>query len=1199
MTKAERRAAYRFDRFTLDLDRGTLLTSGGAELPLRPKAFALLQLFVENAGRLLDRDTIMQAIWPDVFVTDDSITQCVGDIRRALGDEAQHLLRTVPRRGYLFAELSPAEPATPVPDVDDLSPQPSATRGPAEPAGASTVAKAERRQLTVLSCGPIGSTALAERLDPEDLSGIIRTRQARCTAEIVRLGGHVATCLGDGILAYFGYPQAYEDAAERAVRAGLAIVRAADDPKLGLDATVQMRVGIATGLVVSDTIDSVPGELAVGKPLNLAAQLQAVAEPGAVLIAESTRRLVGELFVLKNRGRRFLKGFTAPVQAWQVTGDSAAESRFEALRGASLAPLVGRRQELALLLDRWKQAKEGEGQAVLLAGAPGIGKSRLIRALRDRLAGEPHAYLGYYCAPHRQDSPLQPVIAHLERAAGFTRDDDPGRKLAKLAALLAQGSEDAARMAPLLMPLLSIPTGRHYPLLEMSPQRQRERTLAALVDQLAGLATHRPVLLVWEDVHWADPTSLELLGLTIDRLQFLPVLALVTFRPEFTPFWSGHTHATSLTLNRLSRESCSRLVMGLTGGRPLPATVLDQIAAKTDGVPLFIEELTKAVLEAGIMREESGRYMLERPLLPMAVPATLHDSLMARLDHLAPIKEVAQVASVIGREFSYELLAAIADRDQDELTEALRQLTAAELVFRRSHPSHISYVFKHALVRDAAYASLLKSRRRQLHKRIAEVLEEHFPHVAESEPEVLAHHWGEASVASKAAVYRQRAGEQALARSATTEALAELALGLEILQGCPDDPERQCRELSLQVAMGAALVAAKGPAAPETAQAYMQAAKLCRQLGEQRRLVPVLFGLWASHNVRDEPGAARVVAAELLGLAEQGLQGAAAALGHRALGTTLLLQGEFATSRTHLERLLALDRSTAGPVPAFPYPFDPWVTGKAYLSVTLLLLGHPEQALARADEALAEAQRLAHHNSLALTLFCRCVLDQLVRDRPNLAAHAEALSTLAAEQGFAYWLTVGTIFHGWALVEDGELAAGIARMQEGLAACRATGAKAYVPDILGMIAEAHRRAGDIRQAQKLLAEALDHVVRMDSRHVEAELHRLQGELLLASTPPDQAGVEASFRRAIDLARGQQARWWELRAALSLARLWHGQGKRSRAHELLASIYAQFREGFDLADLRETRAWLDTLDPTMPARDDPTCRAQPKALPLPE
>lgn len=1189
------RVAYRFEGFTLDLARGALLAPSGAELPLRPKSFALLRLLVEHAGRLLDRDAILEAVWPGVYVTDDSITQCVRDVRKALGDEAGRLLKTVPKRGYLLAvKVAPVEPtmAEPVParapadgpscstssrEGEDATQRPPASPGRTQPEESPRPVEGERRQLTVLFCDLVGSTALAERLDPEDFSSTIRAYQRRCAAAVTRRGGHVANYLGDGVLAYFGYPHAQEDAAERAVRAGLAIIEESEDLKPDPDRMLQVRVGIATGLVVGEpTCKDTLGSVALGKPLNLAARLQAAAEPGTVLIAEGTQRLVGGLFVLEDLGSYTLKGFAAPVRAWRVTGEGTSANRFAALRGTSLAPLVGRRQELGLLLDRWQQAKEGEGQVVLLAGEAGIGKSRLVQALRDRLAVEPHIHLGHQGSPHHQDSPLWPVIAQLERAAGFARGDDPARKLAKLEALLAQGNDDIARAMPLMASLLSIPSEERYPPLETNPQRQREQTLAALVDQLAGLASRRPVLLVWEDTHWADPTSLELLELVIDRVQSLPVLAVITFRLEFAPPWSSYAHLTWLTLNRLGRRRCTQLVTGLTGGTPLPAGVLDPIVVRADGVPLFVEELTKAVLESGLLREEDGRYELERPLTSLAIPTTLQDSLMARLDRLGPAKGVAQIAAVIGREFPHELLAAVIGGDEQELAEALRRLMAAGLIFRRASSLQPTYTFKHALVRDTAYQSLLRDRRRQLHARTARALERCFPLMVEAEPEVLARHWAEAGEVARSVVYHLKAGERALGRSATAEALAQLTAGLEALASLPDGLERRRRELDLRIALGSALCAAKGQGSPETARAYARARELCNELGEERRLVPVLLGLWVSHNARDELAAARAAAAQLLELAEQKRDGAAAILGHRALGATLFQLGEFAAARTYLEQLLAAPYDATSSRSLVFLPYHPRVSGRAWLALTLAVLGYPDQALGQSDQALAEAGQLRHHNTTALVLCLRCSLAQFLRDRQAVAAHVGTLLALAAEQGFAYWMAIGLLFQGWAQAETGELAAGIAGMRRGLAACEATGAQAYAPYNLALLADACRRAGDPLQGRGLLDEAMARLTRTGARYGEAELLRIDGELRLALPRPDRDGAETSFRAALEIAQHQEARTVELRAAVSLARLWADRGQQEQARELLACLYGWFTEGHHIRDLVEAKSLLEAL-----------------------
>ncbi len=835
---------------------------------------------------------------------------------------------------------------------------------------------------------------------------------------------------------------------------------------------------------------------------------------------------------------------------------------------------MGRAQELTLLLDRWEQAKEGEGQAVLIGGEPGIGKSRLVQALRERLAGTPHTFLGCYCSPHRLDSPLQPVIAYLERASNFTRGDDPGRKIAKLEAFLAQRNANVARVAPLLASLLSIPSDGHYPPNDMSRQQQRERTLAALVEQVAVLAAHEPLLLVFEDAHWADPTSLELLGLAIDRLQGLSVLAVVTFRPEFTPPWRGHTHVTGLTLSRLSRRRCGHLVAGLTRGKALPEVVLDQIAAKADGMPLFAEELTKTVLESGLLREEDDRYEIDGPLPPPAIPATLQDSLMARLDRLTPAKEVAQVAAVIGREFSHDLLAAIVSR-VDDLDEALNQLIAAELVFRRGVAPHVSYIFKHALVRDAAYASLLKSRRRHLHERIAEALEAQLPHVVEAEPDVLARHWAEAGVAEKAAAYRLKAGQRALAHSATAEAVAELTMGEELLQTLPESAKRHHIELDVQIALGAAFSAAKGYAAPETAHAYERARELCAKLGEEQRLVPALLGLWGAYNARDELDAARKAAAQLLQLAEQKQDRTARILGHRGLGATLFGLGEFAAAKEHLQQLLALDSPEAR-LSFGRLPYDPCVSGRAWLGLTLSVLGYPEQALAQSKEALADAERLKHHNTTSIVLGLRCSLGQFMRDYGDVAKHAAMLRALAVEQGFAYWAGLGTYFQGWAQARMGDLAGGIGEMRRGLAACQTTGAQAYVPYNLALLASMYRMANDTIEARKLLDDALEQLGKTDSRYCEAELLCIDGELKLAMAQPDPNGAETLFRLAIELARRQSAKAVELRAAMCMAQLWVAQDKRSEARALLTPIYGWFTEGFATAPLVRAKRMIDSL-----------------------
>jgi len=684
---------------------------------------------------------------------------------------------------------------------------------------------AERRQLTVMFCDLVGSTALSARLDPEDLRGIIGAYHRCCSELVERNGGFVAKYMGDGVLAYFGYPQAHEHDAERAVQAGLALVEAVPKLKTAAVVPLQVRVGIATGLVVvGDLIGAgaAQEQAVVGETPNLAARLQALAEPGAVVIASSTRRLNGRLFEYRDLGTVALKGFAENVPAWQVLGAGATESRFEALH-ATNTPLIGRDEEIDLLMRRWEQAKRGDGCVVLISGEPGIGKSRIAQTVLERLSGEPHTPLRLFCSPHHQDSALYPTITQLERAAGFRREDTAEQRLDKLEALLRQATNDLGEAQPLLAALLSIPAGDRYPPLDLSPQKQKEKTLKALLAQVEGLAARQPVLMVVEDAHWSDPTTRQSLDLTIDRLPYLPVLVIITFRPEFTPPWVGRPQVTLLSLNRLPPRRGAEMIARLTGGKALPKEIVDQIIDRTDGVPLFLEELTKAVVESSILTDTGDCSAVTGPVALLAIPTSLQASLLARLDRLAPTREVAQIAAALGRQFSHELISAVAPMPQQQLDDALAQLVSAELIFRRGTPPDAEYSFKHTLVQDAAYGTLLRSRRQQLHARIAATLEGQFPEIVETQPELLARHCAEAGLVGKAVGYWLKAGQQANARGALTEAVAQLGKGLALLSGAPDGAARQEQELDLQIALGHALVATKGYAAPEAGEAFARA----------------------------------------------------------------------------------------------------------------------------------------------------------------------------------------------------------------------------------------------------------------------------------------------------------------------------------------------------------------------------------------
>jgi class 3 adenylate cyclase len=747
---------------------------------------------------------------------------------------------------------------------------------------------AERRQLTIMFCDLVGSTALSTRFDPEDMQEIVGAYDRCCADLIVKAGGFVARYMGDGVLVYFGYPQAHEHDAERAVRAGLALVEAVPKLKTTAGAPLQVRVGIATGIVVvGDLIEAETTQEheVVGETPNLAARLQALAEPGTVVISSSTHRLTGGLFHYRDLGPVALKGFAETVPVWQALGASAAESRFEALR-ASATPLVGRGEEIDLLLRRWEQAKSGEGAVVLLSGEPGIGKSRIAETILERLSGEPHTRLRLFCSPHHQDTALYPSITQLERAAGFRRDDTDEQRLTKLEAVLALAANDLGEAVPLLAGLLSIPTGDRYPELDFTPQKRREQTLRSLVAQVEGLAARQPVLLVVEDAHWADPTSLELFDLIVERASRLPLLAIVTFRPEFMPPWVGRPQVTLISLNRLPRRLRAEMIAHLTGGKVLPQEIADQITDRTDGVPLFIEELTKAVVESGLLVETGDQYVATGPVTALAIPTSLQESLLARLDRLAPTSDVAQIAAALGRQFSHELISAVAAMPRQQLDDALAQLVNAELIFRRGTPPDAEYTFKHALVQDTAYGTLLRSRRQQIHARIAATLEDQFPDVVVAQPALLARHCAEAGLAETAVVFWLKAGEQALARSATTEAAAQLRKGLDALDGLPDGPGRRQQELDLQLALGHALMATKGHSAPEVGESFARARVLAEQIDRPEYLGRVFFGEWVFHRNRGEYKLALALAEQVEKIGETRNDVAAQWVGRWASGYT-------------------------------------------------------------------------------------------------------------------------------------------------------------------------------------------------------------------------------------------------------------------------------------------------------------------------
>jgi TOMM system kinase/cyclase fusion protein len=1054
--------------------------------------------------------------------------------------------------------------------------------------------EAERRQLTVLFCDLVDSTVLASQLDPEDWREVVRAYQDTCAKVIARYEGHIAQYLGDGLLVYFGYPQAHEDDAQRAVRAGLGIVEAIGQLNTRLvqerGVSLAVRLGIHTGLVVVGEIGGGTHheQLALGETPNLAARLQGMAAPNTLVISASTLPLLGGFFACQSLGTHLLKGFAQSLEVYQVLYEGTARSRLEAAGGAGLTPLVDREQEVALLWERWVQVKDGLGQVVLLSGEAGIGKSRLVQVLTEHVAAEPQAWLTpCRCSPYYQNSALYPLIDLLERVTlRFEREEAPAQKLRKLEGFLVQYGLPLAEAVPLFAALLSIPLGADYASLDLSPEQQKQKTLQAFLAIFLRIAAQQPVLFVMEDLHWVDPTTLELLSLLVDQGPTAHILALWTFRPDFTPPWTGRSHLTQVTLPRLPRRQAAEMTGRVARGKPLPAEVVDQVVAKTDGVPLFVEELTKMVLESGLLQERAERYELTNPLPPLAIPATLHDSLMARLDRLATVKALAQLGATLGREFAYELLQAVSPWDEGTLRQGLQQLVEAEFLYQRGFPPDATYRFKHALIQDAAYQSLLKSTRQQHHQRIAQVLVERFPETVKTQPELLAHHFTEAGLNAPAVGYWERAGQRASARSAYVEAIGHLTKGLELLKSLPDTPERARQELVLQTMLGPALMNVKGQAAPEVSQTYARARELCQQVGEAPQLFPVLWGLWYFYEVRAELQTARELGEQLLGLAQSAQDSALLLAAHRALGQNLTFLGELSLARTHLEQGMTLYDPQQHRALAFLYGQDLKVVCQSWAALALWLLGYPDQALQKSHEAIALAQELVHPYSLIYALNWATMVHLYRREEPAAQEHAEGVSTIAREHGITMFAASGGIWQGWALAaqasRSGRLGEqGIAQMRQGLVAWRTTGAGVFQPYYLALLGEVYGRAGQAEEGLRLLTEGLMVVDKTAERYWEAELYRLKGELLLKIGDGEKEGrgageIEECFQQALDVARRQQAKSLELRAAKSLSRLWQRQGKRAKAYELLAPIYGWFTEGFDTADLQEAKALLEEL-----------------------
>jgi class 3 adenylate cyclase/predicted ATPase len=1061
------------------------------------------------------------------------------------------------------------------------TPQPAAQEQPSPQTAPPP--EAERRQLTVMFCDLVDSTKLSSQLDPEEYRNVVRAYQRVCSEIITSFDGHIAQLLGDGLLVYFGYPRAHEDDPHRAVRTGLGILAAMGDLNKALQQTkgiqLALRIGVHTGLVVIGEMGGTgrQEQLALGETPNIAARIQGLAQPHTLAISEATYRLVEGYFTCELLGEHTLRGVSQPLNIYRVLRDSGIYSRLELAQTRGLTPLVGRELEVTLLLERWAQVKAGHGHVVLLTGDAGIGKSRLVQMLKEHVAHEPHMRWECRSSEYTQNTALFPLVELFQRLLRFEAHETPDAKLAKLEHALSQYRLPVEDTVPLFASLLSLPIPEdRYPPLAFSPQRQRQKTLETIVAILLELAEHQPLLFIVEDLHWTDPSTLELLNLVLDQPPTASMLVLLTCRPHFQPAWHHRSYITEMTLNHLAHAQVEQLVNRMTDGKTLPPEVLTQIVEKTDGVPLFVEELTKAILESGHLKEVDGRYELRGSLATFAIPATLQDSLMARLDRLVSAKGVAQLAAVIGRQFAYALLQRVSQVDEMTVQRELGRLVEAELVYQRGLPPQATYIFKHALIQDAAYASLLRSTRQQYHQRIALVLETQFPEIAEAQPELLAHHYTEAGLTEQAVHYGYHAGQRAIERSAHVEAINHLTKGLALLQTLPETRERVQREVDLYTALGACLSATKSYAAAAVAQTYTRARDLCTYLEAPQQLFPVLRGLWNYHSMRVAHQAAHVLGEQLLALAQQVQDPAMLIAAHRALGSTLLWMGAFASAHTYLAQGIALHDWQHDHTSTFLYGEEAGVICRSLDAWTLWGLGYPDQALTRSVEAVSLAQQIVHPWSLAFALASRVGCHQLRREARTTQDCAEAALRLATDQGLPYWRAVDSLQRGWALAHQGQAQEGIEQLQEGLRAYQATEAEILRPYWLAFLAEAQSTLRDPETGLTVLTEALTLADTTGERWYEAELYRLKGELLLQQHADNQAEAENCFHHALDIARNQQAKSFELRTASSLSKLWQQQGKCQEAHDLLAPVYHWFTEGFDTADLIDAKALLDAL-----------------------
>ncbi len=1048
--------------------------------------------------------------------------------------------------------------------------QPGNASEPAQPVASTP--EGERRQLTVLFCDLVGFTELTLRVDAELLETIIGKYEDTCAACIGRYDGYVYRLLGDGVLAFFGFPLAHEGEASRAIRAAMDIVETISRLEVPEIGTLKVRIGIATGIVVV----AAGKRNVVGETMNLAARLQAAAKPGGIVVSERVHRLAGGEFDYEDLGKLDLKGIAAPTRAYGVLGVSAAASRFDAAVQEKVSPLVGRTDEMKTLLDRWQSVCDrGRGEAVLLSGEPGVGKSRIANALLERLRSEGVQSLRFQCSPFYVNSAFYPLIANFERTLQFGLDEPPASRLDKLEALVIGHYGLPAGDVRFLGAMLSLPHEQRYGPLTMSPRLIKEETIRVLVDIVQAAAQAGPCLLLYEDVHWADPTSLEALGLLMERLATIPVMVVLTHRPEFESPWRRYAWVTTMDLAKLSSAQSRQLVSNLAEGKALPAELVEQIIAKTDGVPLFIEELTRTILESGDLVERGDRYLYVGESVRVSIPETLRDSLMARLDRAADVKRIAQVGSVIGREFGYDLVAEIVKMSEAALSAALSRLVASQLASCRGAIPQAVYTFKHALVQDTAYESLLKSQRMTLHAMIAQALEKRWPESRDTKPELLANHYSAAGLFEAAVPYWRRAGQLAMQRFALREAITHLNSGLSLIKELPPGPKRDLMELELRTVLGPAVVAQRGWAQGEVSRILEPAWALAESLEHRPSYAPVLHSLWVHYLCVDNLALSLKSAQKLLAAGAAAGDDSLELVGYRAAIGSHYWLGDLVAARREGDALRAMYDPLRHWHIVQHTNTDPLTGDGIYRGQYLWMLGYPEQARAASDEKDEHARRRNHPFDLAFALTLGAQVFDYLSEPAELLRRTEEAERIGRARGVALLGEIMTeISRGIVSLRAGRAADSVVQLDKAIGRLEATGHRIWIRYLRGLQGEGLALTGDLEGATALINESVLATENGEERVHYAELLRLKGWVLMLQGRPDEA--EAALRASIDVARAQKAKSWELRSTTTLARLLAERQGRASAREMLSDVYGWFTEGFSTKDLKEAKAVLDAL-----------------------